>query len=387
MTPVIGIASSYTANMLSNIANSESNSSTYTGSLAGAAYNNAVSYVNSRTVNDLSDVTISSAADGDFLRYSSVLAVWINDPVNLATDTIGSYVESLVAGTGITLSNNSGEGSTPTVAVDTTVVAPLASPTFTGTVSGITKSMVDLASVDNTADTAKPISTAQQIALDLKANLASPTFTGTVTLPDNTVALGTKTTGDYVQALNAGTGIAISNNSGEGSTPTIEIENGSITSDKLNLNYVELITAGNNIVLSEDFGVGALNPEISVSATPSFYTITTENLVVDGIEIRTNGAVFGQVLKFDGTNFTPDEDSAEAGTGTLSKHSSTIGDGSTTVFTVTHSLGTRDVNIDVYDLSTYETVVTSARRTTVNAVEITFSTAPSNSSRRVVITG
>jgi hypothetical protein len=58
--------------------------------------------------------------------------------------------------------------------------APLASPTFTGTVAGITKAMVGLGSVDNTADTAKPVSTAQQTALDLKAPLASPTFTGTV---------------------------------------------------------------------------------------------------------------------------------------------------------------------------------------------------------------
>jgi hypothetical protein len=48
--------------------------------------------------------------------------------------------------------------------------APIASPTFTGTVSGITKSMVGLANVDNTADTAKPISTATQTALDSKLN-------------------------------------------------------------------------------------------------------------------------------------------------------------------------------------------------------------------------
>jgi len=58
--------------------------------------------------------------------------------------------------------------------------ANLASPTFTGSVSGITKTMVGLPNVDNTADTSKPVSTAQQTALDLKANLASPTFTGTV---------------------------------------------------------------------------------------------------------------------------------------------------------------------------------------------------------------
>jgi hypothetical protein len=50
--------------------------------------------------------------------------------------------------------------------------APLASPTFTGTVNGITKSMVGLGSVDNTADTAKPVSTATQTALDSKAALS-----------------------------------------------------------------------------------------------------------------------------------------------------------------------------------------------------------------------
>ena len=73
--------------------------------------------------------------------------------------------------------------------------APLASPTFTGTVSGVTATMVGLGSVNNTADTAKPVSTAQQTALDLKANLASPTFTGTPTLPTGTIAI-TQTAGD-----------------------------------------------------------------------------------------------------------------------------------------------------------------------------------------------
>lgn len=52
---------------------------------------------------------------------------------------------------------------------------------------------VGLANVNNTADSAKPVSTAQQTALDLKANLASPTFTGTPTLPAGTLGL-TKTT-------------------------------------------------------------------------------------------------------------------------------------------------------------------------------------------------
>jgi len=42
---------------------------------------------------------------------------------------------------------------------------------------------LSLGNVDNTSDANKPVSTAQQTALNLKANLASPTFSGTVVVP------------------------------------------------------------------------------------------------------------------------------------------------------------------------------------------------------------
>ena len=61
----------------------------------------------------------------------------------------------------------------------------------TGAVS-LTKSDVGLANVDNTSDLNKPISTATQSALDLKAPLASPALTGFPTAP--TAAPGTGTT-------------------------------------------------------------------------------------------------------------------------------------------------------------------------------------------------
>ena len=48
--------------------------------------------------------------------------------------------------------------------------APLASPTFTGTVNGITKAMVGLGNVENTSDANKQTSIATQSALDTKAN-------------------------------------------------------------------------------------------------------------------------------------------------------------------------------------------------------------------------
>ena len=69
--------------------------------------------------------------------------------------------------------------------------APIANATFTGTVSGITKTMVGLANVDNTSDANKPVSSATQSALNLKANIASPAFTGTVTgITSTMVGLG-----------------------------------------------------------------------------------------------------------------------------------------------------------------------------------------------------
>lgn len=53
----------------------------------------------------------------------------------------------------------------------------------------VTKAQVGLGNNDNTSDANKPVSTAQQTALNLKANLASPTFTGTPVIPSNTQPL------------------------------------------------------------------------------------------------------------------------------------------------------------------------------------------------------
>lgn len=59
-------------------------------------------------------------------------------------------------------------------------------------VTALTKSSVGLGNVDNTSDANKPISTATQTALDLKASLSSPALTGAPTAPTATV--GTDTT-------------------------------------------------------------------------------------------------------------------------------------------------------------------------------------------------
>lgn len=90
-----------------------------TGSTAWTSLPYFYGSLDNQNLNDLADVTITSATSGDFLKWNG--SAWVNDPVNLSTDTVGSYVESLVAGTGVTLSNNSGEGATPTVAIGQSV--------------------------------------------------------------------------------------------------------------------------------------------------------------------------------------------------------------------------------------------------------------------------
>lgn len=82
--------------------------------------------------------------------------------------------------------------------------APLESPTFTGTVSGITKSMVGLGDVDNTSDINKPVSTAQQSALDTKLSLSGGTMTGKIFLDGHPTQALHAVTKQYVDSVEAG---------------------------------------------------------------------------------------------------------------------------------------------------------------------------------------
>lgn len=61
--------------------------------------------------------------------------------------------------------------------------APLASPAFTGTPTGITKAHVGLGNVDNTSDANKPVSTAQASAIAAKVGSPNSTITGVVYYP------------------------------------------------------------------------------------------------------------------------------------------------------------------------------------------------------------
>lgn len=71
------------------------------------------------------------------------------------------------------------------------------------TALSLAKADVGLGNVDNTSDTNKPVSSAQQTALNLKANIASPTFTGSVSGITASM-VGAYTTGEVDALLGGG---------------------------------------------------------------------------------------------------------------------------------------------------------------------------------------
>jgi hypothetical protein len=164
--------------------------------------------------------------------------------------------------------------------------APKASPTFTGTVSGIDKSMVGLGSVDNTADAVKPISTATQAALDLKANSADVNIiTNAIALKVNQSSLAAvATSGSFNDLTNKPTGYVTS----IGSFGSSSNSNGAvITSGVLSLapadaSYGGIVTngtqtiAGNktfngNIIFANNINVKGLGLGLGVGTQSTFF--------------------------------------------------------------------------------------------------------------------
>jgi hypothetical protein len=104
------------------------------------------------TSGTIPDARISSAIARTADVSSAVAAV-----VNAAPATLDTLAELASA-----LGSDANFSTTVTNAL--AAKAPLASPTFTGTVSGITAAMVGLGNVNNTSDASKPVSTAQAAA-------------------------------------------------------------------------------------------------------------------------------------------------------------------------------------------------------------------------------
>jgi|TARA_B100001287_G_scaffold61068_1_gene49107 hypothetical protein len=120
---------------------------------------------------------------------------------------------------------------------------------------------------------------------------------------------------------------------------------------------------------------------IGASSTPALASFT---IVQSNIDLATAAATAGATVKgisgYDSNNF-----SVTSGFVSLKKFSASIGDGSNTSYTVNHALGSRDVIVQLYDNSSYDTVMADVVRTDTNNVTISFTVAPSTNDIRVLI--
>ena len=62
-----------------------------------------------------------------------------------------------------------------------------------------------------------------------------------------------------------------------------------------------------------------------------------------------------------------------------------IGNGSATSYTVTHNLNSKDGIVQLYDVSSFDTVIADVVRTSVDVVTVDFSTAPTTNDIRVLV--
>jgi len=113
------------------------------------------------------DTTGAISVDTSTIATQSYVGTAVSNLVDAAPTTLNTLNELAAA-----LGDDANYASTISTALG--LKAPLANPTFTGTVAGVTSTHVGLGNVDNTSDANKPVSTATQTALDLKLNLSDP---------------------------------------------------------------------------------------------------------------------------------------------------------------------------------------------------------------------
>jgi hypothetical protein len=169
------------------------NSPSFTGTVV-LPTTTSVGDVSSSEIGHLNGVTSSIQNQIDDKLDSGVAAITyatINNPTFGGTVSLPSTTSiGDVSNTEISYLNGVSSSVQTQINDLDTLKAPKESPTFTGTVSGVTKSHVGLGNVDNTSDADKPISTDTQAALDAKASLSGANFTGNVDVDGNLVVDG-----------------------------------------------------------------------------------------------------------------------------------------------------------------------------------------------------
>jgi hypothetical protein len=273
-----------------------------------------------------------------------------------------------------------------TVSVATTL--SIAGDTGTDTVNLLTDTLtvsggegIDVAVTNNTITIAGEDASTTNKGVASFADADFTVTTGAVSIKN--VNLGTQTTGNYVATI-AGTTNEITV-SGSGS------ENAAIT-----IGLPDDVTITNNLNVGGDLNVtGSIN---TVNTTQVNITDNKINLNSDMPE-ENSPSVDAGIIVHRGTEADAellwDEDTDKWQIGLVSgnyhdiarKYVATIGDGTALTYAITHNLGTREVQVQVYDAATYDTVETDVVRNSTSQVTIGFTAAPASGAYKVVIVG
>ena len=117
------------------------------------------------------------------------------------------------------------------------------------------------------------------------------------------------------------------------------------------------------------------------------YTLTTDGPITVGTTAQTWAQSGGGTTYTNGTYLTLVGGVFDVDTTKIArKFAQNIGDGTSTAITVTHNLGTRDCQIQIFDNTSYDTVEADVVRTTTNTATVTFSTAPTSAQFRFLAT-
>ena len=224
---------------------------------------------------------------------------------------------------------------------------------------------------------------------------AIPTFTvnaqGQLTAA-GTVALSTSFT------LAADNGSNDTFNNGETLTfagTSNEIET-TVSNNQIQIGLVNNPTISGNLIVSGNLTVSGtvttVNTETinladniitlnsNATGTPSENAgIEVERGSSDNVALRWNEGSDVWELTKDGTNYKTIQNIQE------STYATSVGDGSATSYTVTHNLGSRDVIVQLYDASSYDTVIADVVRTNTTTVTLTFGAAPASNDIRVLV--
>jgi hypothetical protein len=220
------------ANGNSSFGTSSAAVTSVTGSLNVSGSISLIGALSASTITGIGNVSLySTSVDSRLVTVEAVSA-----SVKAVTDTFATSASVASAtATSITSLSSSVKAVTDTFATSASVAS--ATATSISTLSGSVKTVTDAISGRVTTLEGTDISitlTGDVTGTGTITNLANVSFETTIAA--NSVALGTDTTGNYVASLVEGTGVTITNNSGENTTPTIAIGQAVATSSNVQFN-------------------------------------------------------------------------------------------------------------------------------------------------------